>query len=638
MDGTPFGRYRLVELLGRGGMGEVWRAYDTGTDRVVAVKVLPPHFAQDPTFAERFRREARAAAQLNNAHVVPIHDYGDIDGRLYVDMRLINGHDLQAELRSGPMHPARAVEIVGQVAKALNAAHRAGLIHRDVKPSNILLDEDDMAYLIDFGIARAATDPGLTGTGATVGTWAYMAPERFSTNQIDARSDVYSLTCVLHECLTGAHPFPGDSFEQMIAGHMMKAPPRPSEQNSYLATFDDVIAAGLAKNPDHRFSTTKDLAAAAHSALTATTAQTIPTRMPDSRRAPTVPIPPPPPPQFPGCGWPPADPTQYRYAPPPPEPPRPPSSQSVWWRRKVALIPIAMTITVAVVAAAVLIASRDSANTNTNTPTTTTSSGQSSKTTVYGPQQPLPFVGLTHASQIAASGSGTVYVSDWAENRVTALAAGSAAQTILPFEGLSRPAAVTVDPAGTVYVADYGNNRVVSLTAGAATQTVLPFSGLKYPNGIAVDDAGTVYVSDLDNNRVVALAAGATAQTVLPFNGIKRPDGVAVDDKGTVYAADSDNHRVLALAAGASSQTVVPFTGLNTLSGVAADKAGKVYVADFDNSRIVSLAGAPTAQATLPFTGIHYPIGVAVDDAGNVYTATPGTEKEPVQVLKLPAV
>ena len=137
-----------------GGMGVVWRAYDTFTDRVVAIKVLPAHLSDDEEFQQRFRREAHAAARLNNPHIIPIHNYGEIDGSLYVDMRLIEGRDLHAVLGDGPMATTRAVRIIEQVAKALNAAHRIGLVHRDVKPSNILVDEDDFAYLIDFGIAR----------------------------------------------------------------------------------------------------------------------------------------------------------------------------------------------------------------------------------------------------------------------------------------------------------------------------------------------------------------------------------------------------------------------------------------------------------------------------------------------------
>lgn len=188
MEGTPFGRYRLVELLGRGGMGEVWRAYDTAIDRVVALKVLPDNFADDKVFQERFRREARAAAGLDEPHVVPIYDFGEIDGRLYVTMRLIKGNDLQSVLASGRLSPRRAAGIIEQVASALDAAHTIGLVHRDVKPSNILITDDDFAYLIDFGIARSADETSMTSTGSTVGTWAYMAPERFNTDQLDPRS------------------------------------------------------------------------------------------------------------------------------------------------------------------------------------------------------------------------------------------------------------------------------------------------------------------------------------------------------------------------------------------------------------------------------------------------------------------
>ena len=141
MEGTPFGRYRLLALLGRGGMGEVWRAYDTETSRVVAVKVLPAQLTDDYLFQERFRREARVAASLSDPHVVPIHHFGDIDGKLYVDMRLIEGRDLESMLRGGYLDPIRAVAIIGQVASALDSAHRAGLVHRDIKPSNILVGD-----------------------------------------------------------------------------------------------------------------------------------------------------------------------------------------------------------------------------------------------------------------------------------------------------------------------------------------------------------------------------------------------------------------------------------------------------------------------------------------------------------------
>jgi serine/threonine protein kinase len=263
LDATPFGHYQLLELLGRGGMGNVYRAHDTVTDRIVALKVLPAHLAGDAVFQQRFRREAHAAAALSEPHVVPIHGYGEIDGQLYLDMRLIDGEDLGTVLSeaTGPMAPERAVSIVEQVAAALDSAHAVGLVHRDVKPSNIFVAAKDFVYLIDFGIARTTTETGLTTVGSTLGTMAYMAPERFKSGQSDPRSDVYALTCVLHECLTGSRPYSGDSLEQQLAGHLVAPPPRPSALNPNLPKgFDEVVAKGMAKDPDNRYQTAGELA------------------------------------------------------------------------------------------------------------------------------------------------------------------------------------------------------------------------------------------------------------------------------------------------------------------------------------------------------------------------------------------
>lgn len=269
MDSTPFGHYQLQKLIGRGGMGEVYQAYDSDTDRIVALKVLPPHLAQDATFQERFRRESHAAAGVSNPHVVPIHGYGEIDGRLYLDMRLIEGRNLGAMLtKTGkPLDPAFVVGMVEQVAEALDGAHAAGLIHRDVKPSNILIADNDFVYLIDFGLARTAGDSGMTTAGSTLGTLAYMAPERFDAGKVDPRSDIYALACVLYECLTGERPYPSDSLEQQIAGHMVSPAPRASDKDPRLAAFDAVIAKGMAKNPSKRYQSAGALAAAARAAL-----------------------------------------------------------------------------------------------------------------------------------------------------------------------------------------------------------------------------------------------------------------------------------------------------------------------------------------------------------------------------------
>lgn len=269
MNATPFGHYQLQKLIGQGGMGEVYQAYDTKTDRVVALKVLPHHMAQDEIFQARFRRESQAAAGINDPHVVPIHGYGEIDGRLYLDMRLIDGRNLGTMLQETekPLGAAFAVTVVEQVANGLDAAHKLDLIHRDIKPSNILVTERDFVYLIDFGLARSAGEKGLTTAGSTLGTLAYMAPERFEGGEVDACSDIYALTCVLYECLTGARPYPADSLEQQIAGHMVSPIPRPSDVDPRLAAFDEVIAKGMAKKPAKRYQSAGELAEAAKRAL-----------------------------------------------------------------------------------------------------------------------------------------------------------------------------------------------------------------------------------------------------------------------------------------------------------------------------------------------------------------------------------
>lgn len=268
MEPKQFGQYELRELLGKGGMGEVYVGYDTRTHRTVALKVLPAHLAQDPAFQERFRRESQAAASINEPHVVPIHGFGEIDGQLYLDMRLIEGRTLSAILADpeSTLSPETTVSIIEQIAAALDAAHREGLIHRDIKPSNILVTDQNFAYLIDFGLARTAGEHGLTTAGSTLGTLAYMAPERLEGGQADPRSDVYALACVLYECLTGTRPYPADSYEHQIAGHVSAPPPRPSVTDRRLAAFDDVVAKGMAKKAAKRFQTAGELAAAARAA------------------------------------------------------------------------------------------------------------------------------------------------------------------------------------------------------------------------------------------------------------------------------------------------------------------------------------------------------------------------------------
>ena len=178
--GSEFGPYRLDVCLGQGGMGEVYKAYDTSRDRIVALKLLGGKTADDGTFEERFRRECKAVAKLGEPHIIPIHDYGEIDGTLYLDMRLVDGQNLREVLRTRGSLPAdEAVSIIEQVAAALDAAHEAGVVHRDVKPENMLMTPEGFVYLVDFGVAHAEGADQLTKTGMAIGSTAYIAPEQF---------------------------------------------------------------------------------------------------------------------------------------------------------------------------------------------------------------------------------------------------------------------------------------------------------------------------------------------------------------------------------------------------------------------------------------------------------------------------
>jgi serine/threonine-protein kinase len=344
--GTQFGPYELQALLGVGGMGEVYRAYDTTKERMVAIKLLRTEVAADPNFQERFRRESRVAARLQEPHVIPVHDFGDIDGVLYIDMRLVEGPSLKDELRAkGALPPARAVSIVTQVAAALDAAHASGLVHRDIKPENVLLTADDFAYLVDFGIAHGGGEASVTSTGLVIGSTAYMASERFSGGRGGPAADVYSLTCLLYECLTGRPPFEAGDLRQMMAAHMFAPPPRPSIMRRGVSrAFDDVIARGMAKKPTDRYASAGALAKAAAEAASETPAP--------------PPVPPPSPPQntrqFSAVD---PNPAATGYQPPyrPAPPPAPPRRNSRFGPAQVALLATTIVLfTAAMVLAAVL--------------------------------------------------------------------------------------------------------------------------------------------------------------------------------------------------------------------------------------------------------------------------------------------
>lgn len=279
--GSKFGKYEIKRLLGGGGMGEVYAAYDATKGRTVALKVLTDRYANDEEFRMRFLRECQVAATLEEPHVVPIHDWGEINDKLYIDMRLVKGETLHDLLQKGALQPQRAADIVGQVASALDAAHALRLIHRDVKPQNILVTPDDFAYLLDFGIAATVGDTQLTMVGYHIGSFEYMAPERFDEDEATPAADVYSLACVLYQTLTGSAPFPVRSAQQAVKAHTLTPPPRPSEVNASVPqSFDQVIARGMAKHPDDRYGTAGALGRAAKRALSELSPAPVPTPTP----------------------------------------------------------------------------------------------------------------------------------------------------------------------------------------------------------------------------------------------------------------------------------------------------------------------------------------------------------------------
>lgn len=268
---TQFGPYTLNWLIGRGGMGDVHNAFDSRHNRYVALKLLSREVSDDEELATRFRHEAQIVATLRHPHVIPVHGFGEIDGRLYLDMRLVDGSDLATLLEAGPLSAGRAVAILEQVAGALEAAHDEGLVHRDVKPSNVLVARgvggEDFAYLVDFGIARSVDAPTVTRAEHPVGTLAYMAPERFRGARPAVSGDIYALTCLLYECLTGRRPFDDPTLPALLHAHLDQRPPKPSARNPTLGAFDPVIAKGLAKDPARRYRTATELALAARQAL-----------------------------------------------------------------------------------------------------------------------------------------------------------------------------------------------------------------------------------------------------------------------------------------------------------------------------------------------------------------------------------
>jgi YVTN family beta-propeller protein len=286
--GARVGEYRIEAVAGRGGMGVVYRAVQEPLGRRVALKVIAPAFASHDAFRDRFVRESALASAIDHPNIVPVYGAGEADGRLFIAMRWVEGRDLRALVADdGPREPASAAQIVASVAGALDAAHRRGLVHRDVKPANVMVGEH--VYLGDFGLARQATsddDGAVTKTGQFVGTVEYVAPEQVLGQPATAATDVYGLGCVLFFALTGRAPFEGRSEYETMTAHLSDPPPRVTEHvASAPAALDVVVARALAKDPADRFATAEDLAAATRAALASSAVHAAPAPAARRRRS-----------------------------------------------------------------------------------------------------------------------------------------------------------------------------------------------------------------------------------------------------------------------------------------------------------------------------------------------------------------
>src|SRR4051812_6078584 len=254
-------RYEIVREIARGGMANVYLAHDRKLDRAVALKVLPAELSRDSTFVERFRLEAQSAASLNDPTIVAVYDWGQEQETSFIVMEYVEGRTLRDVISEGPMEPVAAAQVASEIAKALAAAHRAGVVHRDIKPGNVLITTNDEVKVADFGIARAnGAGDGLTRTGAVMGTATYFSPEQAQGLAVDARSDIYSLGVVLYEMLTGSVPFAGDSPVSVAYLHVREPVVPPSQRRPDLPpALEAIVLTCLAKDPAGRYQSADQL-------------------------------------------------------------------------------------------------------------------------------------------------------------------------------------------------------------------------------------------------------------------------------------------------------------------------------------------------------------------------------------------
>ncbi len=675
--GARLGGYQVQEQIGRGGMGVVYRATHLHLGREVALKLLAPQYTDAQEFRERFLRESRMAASLEHPNIVTVYDAGDLEGTLFIAMRYVPGPDLAKLLREhGPVSPAAALSMLDQVGSALDAAHQLGLVHRDVKPANVLFDAGH-CYLTDFGLSKRAgageASAALTRTGVFLGTLDYVAPEQIQGGAIDGRTDIYALTCMLHECLTASRPFPKDSELAVINGHLNEPPPRPSRLRPDLpGAIDEVVAKGMAKSPGDRYSTCAALTAAARVALRSAGAETVTDMRADGEISPDVTHSPAPTtvvsailpslagPDGASTG---PDATSRRT-------------------RKARLVGSVAVLCAAVAATAVIVLTggrsparhphttktvvrgatqRGSAATSTSTSTTrdgsatqpgpgshTTGTAQAARvvgTPIQVGRQPVGIAATSHflwtanfgastVTRVAPTGAtrtdipvapGPIAVLDVGTTFWVASAQGGVVTPISVATGLpgkpvrvgSRPSWLTGDE-DAVYVSNVASDTVSVINPRTDSLIGAPIKVGFVPRGIAASGTA-VWVADSDNDNIDRIVDGQVIKTIRVG---RRPIGVAVGDNAVWVANEDDNTVSRINLAGDSVKTIkvgrAPFA--------IAFGLGSAWVTNSVDNTVTRLAGVTGNPVGRPIPVGKDPTGITVvRDTDSVWVTNRGS-------------
>ena len=558
--------YRIEGPVGRGGMGVVYRATQLALERPVALKLIAPDLAEDPSFRDRFKRESLTAAQIEHPHVIPVHEAGEADGQLFIAMRLIEGTDLREVIRhSGRLEPRRAVQILSQVASALDAAHARGLVHRDIKPGNVLIADEggrDHAYLTDFGLSKhLGAESGVTATGTFVGTVDYIAPEQIQGMPLDARSDVYSLGCLLYHALTGRVPFERDSDVAKIFAHMSEPPPPLSSLAPDVpAELEDVLRRAMAKDPAHRYPSAGDLARAATAAVEGGRVAEPERSVATGAAAPVL--------------------TRVRERPGEPgtaqRAPGPASD-----RRAVAVLAVVAALAVVVAVVALLSGGEDDGGGG--TATANAGAFQEGAITVTPIRVDSP-AGV-------AVGAGGVFVSNYKRDTITGID-GKSGELTRPIGVGDGPRALTVVD-GQVWVVngDAGTVSRVDLERGDVVGAPIPIMSSSDGDSITAGE-GKVWVAMPDQGQVLPI----DAETGTPGTPISPPDGMneeivygggalwVLGDKGTVTKVDASSGKP-----GEPIKVGEELSEDGFFRGEIAFGEGAVWVAGLDDETVVSI-------------------------------------------------